>query len=56
MKMSYKTRKLPNHKRMALVAHDNKKSDLIAWAQDKAEQLKFHHLFATGTTGTMLSK
>nr|WP_238486340.1 methylglyoxal synthase [Motilimonas eburnea] len=44
------------NKRIALVAHDNKKADLLAWANEKAEQLKFHHLFATGTTGTLLSK
>ena len=40
---------------MALVAHDNKKNDLIAWAKKRSEDLKFHHLFATGTTGTLLS-
>jgi methylglyoxal synthase len=40
---------------MALVAHDNKKKDLIAWAKKRSEDLKFHHLFATGTTGTLLS-
>ncbi len=46
---------MPAHKRMALVAHDNKKADLIAWAKNRSEDLKFHHLFATGTTGTLLS-
>lgn len=47
---------MPATKRIALVAHDNKKADLLAWAKDKSDQLKFHHLFATGTTGTLLSK
>jgi methylglyoxal synthase len=44
------------HKRMALVAHDNKKSDLITWAGKRVDDLKSHHLFATGTTGSLLSK
>ena len=47
---------MPAHKRMALVAHDNKKADLIAWAGLRIDDLKFHHLFATGTTGSLLSK
>ncbi|MFO6423761.1 methylglyoxal synthase [Motilimonas sp. KMU-193] len=54
--MKNTTRKMAANKRIALVAHDNKKADLLAWAQEKAEQLKLHHLFATGTTGTLLSK
>ena len=40
---------------MALVAHDNKKADLIAWAKNRSDDLKSHYLFATGTTGTLLS-
>jgi len=55
MKIGITQRTMPAHKRMALVAHDNKKNDLITWAQKRAEDLKFHHLFATGTTGTLLS-
>lgn len=55
MKINYTYRTMPAHKRMALVAHDNKKKDLIAWAKKRSEDLKFHHLFATGTTGTLLS-
>ncbi len=55
MKINYTQRTMPAHKRMALVAHDNKKADLIAWAKKRSEDLKFHHLFATGTTGTLLS-
>ena len=55
MNINYTQRTMPAHKRMALVAHDNKKADLIAWAKKRSEDLKFHHLFATGTTGTLLS-
>jgi methylglyoxal synthase len=56
MKINTTVRVMPAHKRMALVAHDNKKSDLIAWSTERIDDLKFHHLFATGTTGHMLSK
>ena len=55
MKLTYITRMMPANKRMALVAHDNKKNDLIEWAKQRSNDLKFHHLFATGTTGTLLS-
>ncbi len=41
-------------RRIALVAHDNKKVDLLQWADYNRETLKRHTLFATGTTGTML--
>ena len=48
------TRKLNNRKRIALVAHDNKKSELIDWAVFNKTTLAKHRLFATGTTGVML--
>lgn len=41
-------------KRIALVAHDNKKRDLFEWAEFNVESLKKHELFGTGTTGRML--
>jgi methylglyoxal synthase len=37
-----------------LVAHDNKKVDLLAWAEFNRHTLGRHELFTTGTTGTML--
>src|SRR5256886_457369 len=46
-----------NHlKRIALVAHDNKKRDLIEWARFNKDLLAQHELFATGTTGQLLTK
>jgi methylglyoxal synthase len=43
-------------KRIAMVAHDHKKSDLIDWAFDNKEMLAQHELVATGTTGKMLEE
>ncbi len=54
--MHYKTSSLPTQKRMALVAHDNKKPELFSWAERHIETLKQHTLFATGTTGYGLEK
>ncbi len=41
-------------KTIALVAHDAKKDDLIAWAQANRAVLARHRLYATGTTGGRL--
>lgn len=50
------TRKLRARKRIALVAHDNKKQELVEWAVYNKTVLAGHDLFATGTTGTLLEK
>ncbi|MQA84566.1 MAG: methylglyoxal synthase [Streptosporangiales bacterium] len=42
----------PRH--IALVAHDNKKAELLRWAEFNSGTLRAHVLYATGTTGTML--
>lgn len=42
---------MPQTKRIALVAHDNCKDDLIEWARHNKMLLARHHLFGTGTTG-----
>lgn len=52
--MNYKKLPLAAAKTIALVAHDNKKSDLLEWAMFNRDLLAQHTLYATGTTGTLL--
>jgi methylglyoxal synthase len=49
-----KKRTLGPRKRIALVAHDNKKKELIEWAVYNKTTLSRHELLATGTTGKLL--
>lgn len=51
-----KTRILESRKRIALVAHDNKKDELIDWAIFNKTTLSKHRLYATGTTGILLEE
>ena len=43
-------------KRVALVAHDNKKDDLLEWAEHNLDVLRDCTLYATGTTGRVLAE
>ncbi len=43
-------------KKIALVAHDNRKSDLVEWAKFNKKLLSHHEIYATGTTGIILEK
>jgi len=54
--MQQKSILIETRKRIALIAHDNKKQDMLEWAKYNKELLRHHDLFATGTTGGMLSK
>jgi len=43
-------------KKIALVAHDNKKRDLVEWAKFNRDLLAHHKVYATGTTGIILEQ
>ena len=43
-------------KKIVLVAHDEKKQDLLQWARFNKALLKQHELYATGTTGILLEQ
>ena len=43
-------------RRIALVAHDGRKQDMREWAEFNRDLLAEHSLFATGTTGRMVSE
>lgn len=48
-------RRMDIRKRIALIAHDNCKAGLIDWARYNRGTLARHELFATGTTGSLIS-
>ncbi len=41
---------------IALVAHDNRKADMVDWVKYNAEYLSKHHLVCTGTTGGLIQE
>jgi methylglyoxal synthase len=44
----------PAGRRIALIAHDNKKQDMLEWAEYNLSLLASHELFATATTGRVV--
>ncbi|MBV8079991.1 MAG: methylglyoxal synthase [Actinobacteria bacterium] len=49
------THRLGVRKRIALIAHDNRKADMLAWARFNRGTLAKHELLATGTTGALIA-
>lgn len=47
---------MENDKKIDLVAHDNKKRDLVEWAKFNLVLLAHHKIYATGTTGDILAQ
>ena len=54
--MGYKKLAIGQKKKIALVAHDNKKKDLLEWAKFNKDLIVQHELYATGTTGKLLEQ
>ncbi len=52
--MTNKKIQMKPNKKIALVAHDNKKQDLAEWAKFNRTLLAHHEVYATGTTGEFL--
>lgn len=47
---------MDDRKRIALIAHDNRKLDLLDWARFNRGTLAAHELYATGTTGRLVEE
>jgi len=54
--MANKKISMEHDKKIALVAHDNKKRDLVEWAKYNRDLLAHHKVYATGTTGKILER
>lgn len=48
--------KIGKQKRIALIAHDSKKKELMEWTQKNKEILKHHFLCGTGTTARLITE
>src|ERR1700760_3984090 len=46
---------MPSRKRIALIAHDNCKAEMLEWAEFNRDTLSTHELHATGPTGALLA-
>ena len=52
--MTHQKIPMEHDKKIALVAHDHKKPDLVEWAKFNRDLLAHHTVYATGTTGKIL--
>jgi methylglyoxal synthase len=54
--MAHRTARMGTRKRIALIAHDNLKRDILEWAEYNRGTLSRHDLYGTGTTGGLIAK
>jgi methylglyoxal synthase len=47
---------MKSRKKIALVAHDERKADLLDWIAGNVQVLSKHRLYATGTTGGLVAE
>jgi len=47
---------IPKQKRIALIAHDHKKQDLVNWVEENVDVLRKHFLCGTGTTARLIAE
>lgn len=52
----FATIKMEKRKRIALIAHDNRKKDMIKWINANRDKLNKHYLCGTGTTATLIAE
>ncbi|WKY47840.1 methylglyoxal synthase [Eubacteriaceae bacterium ES3] len=56
METSYKSVTIEKTKKIALIAHDGKKPELLSWVKKNKEILQGHFLCGTGTTGRLIQE
>lgn len=56
LEQDFITLTIGKQKNIALIAHDSKKAELIAWCDENQEILKQHFLCGTGTTARMITE
>src|SRR5262245_50999517 len=54
--MPHRIVRMAARKRIALIAHDNLKKDILEWAEYNRGTLSRHELYGTGTTGGLIAK
>lgn len=54
-KYAYEIIKMSKRKNIVIIAHDNRKGELIDWAMTNKEKLSQHNLCGTGTTAKLVS-
>lgn len=56
LEQDFITLTIGKQKNIALIAHDSKKAELIAWCDQNQDILKQHFLCGTGTTARMITE